>query len=137
MRVLGLRDTQRALYVWGRVVSFSAGQLARTEREWSATAGESVRVEEIGATLYGFCGELGALRLMRCYRWTLINRGDVARVCWSENLKTWFFSLDVSTPVVPDQNRNVSAPRETNANCSIENGCRGAVHSPKCPEREF
>jgi hypothetical protein len=30
-----------------------------------------------------------------------------------------------------------ATPREVNAKCDTASGCRGAVHSPKCPEREF
>ena len=113
-------------------MSFTAGQLERTAREWSAVAGEPVRVEEIAAALYGFCSELGALRLMRCYRWTLINRGDVARVSWSENLKTWAFSLDVATHEVPDANAHRSAPQASTL-CV----CHGAAHDATCPERTW
>ena len=112
MRVLGLRDTQRALYVWGRVVTFSPAQLARTARDWSATAGEPVRVEQSGSTIFGFCSELGALRLLRSYRWTLINCGDIARASYSANLKSWFFSLEPAGSI-PAPNANLSAPQET------------------------
>ena len=93
-------------------MTFAAAQLARTARDWSATAGEPVRVEQIRSTLHGFCSELGALRLLRCYRFTLISRGDVARVAYSENLKTWVFALDVETDEIPAPIRNLSAPQE-------------------------
>jgi hypothetical protein len=61
----------------------------RVARDYSQIAGEQVTVEQIKGTLYVFCSELGALRLFH----KMPTKG---RAAYSENLKTWFFSLDLS-----------------------------------------
>lgn len=66
-------------------------RLIRTTTDWIKIAGEPVRVEEIGGSLYGFCSELGALRLFHKYQ---IVDGR-AKAAYSENQKTWFFRLEV------------------------------------------
>lgn len=60
----------------------------RTKALFSSIAKEPVEVQEIGATIYGFCSELAALRLFHKYNCSKCRAG------YSENLKTWYFSLD-------------------------------------------
>lgn len=66
-------------------------QIERTAKDWTNYAGEPVKVEETGGAIYGFCSELGALRIAYKYR----NSGDKAKAAYSENLKTWFFRLEM------------------------------------------
>lgn len=68
----------------------TSAQIARITKDWHKLAGENVVVEQTGGALYGFCSELGALRLCMKYR-TL----ETARVAFSENLGSWFFSFDL------------------------------------------
>lgn len=68
----------------------NAAQINRLANDWSKIAGETVKVEVISGTPYGFCSELGALRLFHKYQ---IVDGR-AKAAWSENLKTWFFRLE-------------------------------------------
>lgn len=65
--------------------------IARVEKDWSQIAKETVRVEEIGGAIYGFCSELAALRLFHAYRKTDENR---IHANYSVNMKTWFFRLE-------------------------------------------
>jgi hypothetical protein len=63
-------------------------QILRTQRDWTTYAGESVRVEEIGGTLYGFGSELATLRIHRKYgHLDNVNQG------FSGNRGLFFFSL--------------------------------------------
>lgn len=68
----------------------TAAQLDRTAKDWSCMAGENVRVEQTGGTLYGFCSELGALRVAYEYR-----RCENFRAEYSTNLSTWFVSIEL------------------------------------------
>jgi hypothetical protein len=61
--------------------------MSRLVSDWKALAGEDVSIEHIEGTLYCFCSELGALRLH--YKLT------VGRVGYSQNLKTWFYALEL------------------------------------------
>jgi hypothetical protein len=63
--------------------------LERAAREWPAIAGEPVRMEEIGGTLYGFCSELGALRLEHKF-----GASPRIKAGWSENVGSWFFRVE-------------------------------------------
>lgn len=69
----------------------------RTERDWSAIAGEPVRVELIRGTIYGFCSELGALRLANRYR--LSNR-DRVKADRSPQYG-WFFRIEAEIGAAP------------------------------------
>ena len=62
-------------------------QLSRVGSDWTRIAGEAVTVEQINSTIYGFCSELGALRLG--------NRMSAGRVEFSKNLGTWFYAMDL------------------------------------------
>lgn len=66
-------------------------QIQRLRFDWERMAGEAVEVEEISGTFYGFCSELGALRIAYQYR-----HGDseAYKAAYSENKKTWFFRLE-------------------------------------------
>lgn len=63
-------------------------QITRTQQDWTAYAGEPVRVEEIGGTLYGFASELGTLRIYRKYGGT-----DNTTQAFSRNMGSFYFSL--------------------------------------------
>lgn len=66
-------------------------QAARTAADWSKIAGETVRVEEIGGAIYGFCGELGALRLFHKFQ-----NPTKCRAAFSQNMGTWYFSVEMA-----------------------------------------
>lgn len=68
-------------------------QLIRVTTDWTKIAGEPVKVEMIGGAFYGFCSELGALRLFHKYQ---IVDGR-AKAAYSDNLQTWFFRLEQRT----------------------------------------
>lgn len=65
----------------------------RIGRDWAKIAGEAVSIEVICGTVYGFCSEMGALRLEHVYR----KCGDKAKAEYSENRKSWFFRLETQT----------------------------------------
>jgi hypothetical protein len=64
------------------------GQLHRTQQEWEMIAGCPVDIEYIKGTFYGFCNELGALRLEHKYK------APNARAAFSKSHDSWFFSLE-------------------------------------------
>ena len=67
-------------------------QIKSIAKDWSLISKETVEVEYVKGTLYGYCTELAALRLAYKYR------GDItkSRAFYSENLKTWVFALDIN-----------------------------------------
>lgn len=67
-------------------------QIARLTADWSKIAGEKLKVERIGGAFYGFCSELGALRLFYKYRYSV----DKAKVLYSDNQGTWVFRLETN-----------------------------------------
>jgi hypothetical protein len=66
--------------------------MKRVENDWVEIAQEPIKVEQIGGAIYAFCSEIAALRLFHKYRGT-----DESKIHanYSENLKTWFFRLDI------------------------------------------
>lgn len=62
----------------------------RTSREFSQIAGVPVTCEQIKGTMYGYCSELGALRLFHKY-----SNPKKCRAAYSENLRTWYFSIEL------------------------------------------
>lgn len=66
-------------------------QISRLKSLWEGYAKETVKVEEIGGTFYGFCSELAALRIYYYYRH---GNPEYIKAAYSENLKTWFFRLE-------------------------------------------
>jgi hypothetical protein len=62
--------------------------LKRVQEEWERTAGETLDVEYIKGTLYGYGSELAVLRLEHRYKI------PTARAFYSKNLNTWAFALD-------------------------------------------
>lgn len=66
-------------------------QIERLARDWSQYAGEAVTVEQISGAFYGFCGELGTLRLFKKYRNT---KGTDCG--YSVNLNSFYFVLEIS-----------------------------------------
>lgn len=66
----------------------TSAQIARVTRDYSQIAGEPIQIEVFGGTLYAFCSELGALRLFH-------KMSSKGRVGFSQNLESWYFSLDL------------------------------------------
>jgi len=62
-------------------------QLNRTQDEYSAIAGEPVRVEQIAGTIYAFGSEIATLRLFR--------KMPNMRQGYSANMQTYYFSVDL------------------------------------------
>jgi len=62
----------------------------RCLKDWAEIAKEEIRVEQIKGAVYGFASELAVLRLLAKYR----NAAN-ARHGFSENLNSWYFSLEV------------------------------------------
>lgn len=63
----------------------------RVKTDWENTATESVDVQLINDTFYGFCSELASLRLLKAYRST-----DKADCGYSDNRKTFYFRLETN-----------------------------------------
>ena len=63
--------------------------LKRVQRDWASIAGETMDVEYIKGTMYGYGSELAVLRLYHKYR-----NPTKARAFFSQNLNTWVFALD-------------------------------------------
>lgn len=66
--------------------------MERLIKDWSIVAGEAVTVEQIGAAWYGFCSELGALRLF--FHFNACVRNERTKAGWSDNMKTWYFRIE-------------------------------------------
>lgn len=62
-------------------------RLNRAKSEYSAIAGEPVRVEAIGGTLYAYGSEIATLRLFR--------KMPNMRQGYSANLETFYFSVEL------------------------------------------
>lgn len=73
---------------------FTGPQLQRLAGDWSDWSKESVEVEYVKGTVYGFGSELAVLRLFAKYNSNGSVHVDNVRVGYSDNLNTWFFSLD-------------------------------------------
>jgi len=63
----------------------------KVKKDWEFVAKESMNIEQIRGTIYAYCSELAALRLYKYYG----GHKDV-RANYSENLQTWYFSLDLN-----------------------------------------
>lgn len=69
-------------------------RLARVGKDWAAIVkDEPLDVDQVGAAIYGFSSELGALRLFHKYRGAAAL--DKCRMGFSENVNSWYFVLDV------------------------------------------
>ena len=64
-------------------------QIAYIEKYLNSEAGEKGEVEDIKGCIYYFGSELATLRLLKHYR-----GNDNARQGWSENLDTFYFSIE-------------------------------------------
>lgn len=96
-------------------------QITRTQQDWTAYAGEPVRVEEIGGALYGFASELGTLRIYRKYGGT-----DNTTQAFSRNMEHGLFLLlpdssflkdvhpVVGAPILPPKDQNMRIERNMN-----------------------
>lgn len=69
-------------------------QLNRISSDLSHMAQEKISLEKINSSIYAYGSELACLRLGQKYV-DNVAKGS-AKVAYSENLKTWFFRLDVS-----------------------------------------
>lgn len=68
-------------------MKLTKAQLDRLQRDYHKIAGESIQIEQIRDTIYCYGSELATLRLFR----KMPNK----RQGYSENLKTFYFSLDL------------------------------------------
>lgn len=73
----------------------TAQQLARAQRDMSAIAKEQVTVEQIGGSLYAFGSEIATLRIFAKYNANGAHPNAKARVGYSENMKSFYFNLDM------------------------------------------
>ena len=64
----------------------TASHREKVEVEWGRAAGETVEVRVIEGRVYGFCGELGALRLFKRY-------APNARADYSKHVGSWYFTF--------------------------------------------
>lgn len=71
-------------------IQMTSKKLAQVAVEWSEIAGETVITEVIGGILYGFCSELGALRLEHKFN------SPKARAGYKAGIKGWAFVLEGS-----------------------------------------
>ena len=69
----------------------SDNYLAHFTKEINGIAGEECECREIGGAFYMFGSELATLRCLKVYR-----NCKNARAGWSENLNTFYFSLETS-----------------------------------------
>lgn len=67
--------------------------LTRVKTDWEFISKETVNVEQICDTIYGYTSEIAALRLF--YKYNQVTNTGKARMGYSENLKTWYFALDL------------------------------------------
>jgi hypothetical protein len=75
-------------------VTITPNKIKRVADDWAQIAGESVEVEFISGTFYGFCSELGTLRLFKKYNAFSRNLGNDAG--YSANLKRFYFRLETN-----------------------------------------
>jgi len=66
----------------------TASQIDRTQRDYSAIAGEQVTIEVIGGVLYAYGSELATLRLFR--------KMPNMRQGFSSNMETFYFAVDLT-----------------------------------------
>jgi len=64
---------------------------ARIKKDWEHTAKESIDVQLINNTFYGFCSEIASLRLLKKYRNSI--KADCG---FSDNLKSFYFRLETT-----------------------------------------
>jgi hypothetical protein len=63
--------------------------LKRVQKDWEKISGETMDVEYIKGTVYGYGSELAVLRLYHKYK-----NPAKTRTFFSQNLSTWVFTLD-------------------------------------------
>jgi len=72
-------------------------QTRRVERDMRRSAkGEAVKVERIRTTLYAYGSELACLRIFAHYLGGGILSREGLHVGYSENMGTWFFSVETT-----------------------------------------
>jgi len=65
--------------------------LNRAKTEFEKHAKETLELKELGGAMYAFGSELACLRLFHAYRYC----GYSAGFGFSENLKSWYFCLEI------------------------------------------
>lgn len=65
--------------------------LNKAKTEFEKYAKETLELKEIGGAIYAFGSELACLRLFHVYRYC----GDSAASRFSENMKSWYFRLEI------------------------------------------
>lgn len=65
----------------------------RLKSDWQKMAKEAIDLQIISGTPYAFCSELAALRIANKYPKQVFE--GTAKAAFSENLKTWFFRLEL------------------------------------------
>ena len=68
-------------------------QIIRTERELSAIAKETMKVEQVGDSLYSYGSELACLRVF--HKYNLNSHNSKVRIGYSANLSTHYFVIDL------------------------------------------
>lgn len=66
----------------------------RAAKTMTEFAGEPVTVAFTGSVLYGFASELGCLRIFAKYHGNGATPNPKVRVGYSENLGTWYVSIE-------------------------------------------
>ena len=67
--------------------------LNRAKADFETHAKETLELKELGGALYAFGSELACLRLFHKYH----HSDDRAASGFSENLKSWYFRLEINT----------------------------------------
>ena len=68
--------------------AITADQLKRIKKDWEKYARQSMVIEQINDTVYGYGSELACLRVEHKYNSPKVRAG------FSLNLKTWFVELE-------------------------------------------
>ena len=74
-------------------MDITPNQSQRIKSDWEVIAKEPIDLQIIGGQLYAFCSELAAYRIAMHYKEGLFE--GTAKVDFSENLKSWFFRLEI------------------------------------------
>lgn len=67
--------------------------IKRITAEFTMHAGEPISIQVFGDIAYGFGSELGCLRIFAAYNSNGFVYNKKARVGYSDNFKSWYFSL--------------------------------------------
>lgn len=76
------------------IVTMTTDQQDRTAKMFADMAGEPVTVELVNGAVYGFSSELGCLRIFAKYNSNGSVHNPNVRVGYSDNLQSWYVSLN-------------------------------------------